>query len=380
MNILFFSHTYPPGTDAGTITIRKIIEKLSKKNKIIVFIPYYKKIEKFSNVTIICSPRMPQFLNYTLAHLYNAFKAIKLIKKGKIKNDVIFAQYTPHQLSAVAGAIVKKFTGLPLLIRSHDIIPVFGTSFFKNLHLKITNELNLTFGKKTDKFFIVSSELKNYLIAKKGYNPNKVEINTNGVDISIFSPQDTKTEKDNSVFFMGSMQPEDGLENLLEAIPIVILKYPKIKFILAGEGSELEKLKKIACKLKILENIKFLGKIDNMKIPTLINSSKVCIGPLGMDSANRSAVPRKIVEYMASAKPIISTPVSKDLSWKDKKTYISIKSDNFRELAAKIILLLKDKNLRKKIGVNARNLIRKKFEWTKILTKLEKELAELAKK
>ena len=85
----------------------------------------------------------------------------------------------------------------------------------------------------------------------------------NGVDLSLFNSSKQKNPK--KVVFAGAMYYHRGLDVLLEAIPKIIRKIPDAKFILLGNGNELEKLKEIVLEKNLENSVEFKGWIRERK-------------------------------------------------------------------------------------------------------------------
>ena len=68
------------------------------------------------------------------------------------------------------------------------------------------------------------------------------------------------------ILFSGVMYNHRGIDVLLNAAPTVIKKIPEVKFVLLGDGPELDNLKKIAENLKIEKNIEFKDGLKEMRL------------------------------------------------------------------------------------------------------------------
>ena len=83
---------------------------------------------------------------------------------------------------------------------------------------------------------------------------------------------------------------------LLEAIPKIIRKIPDAKFILLGNGNELEKLKEIVLEKNLENSVEFKGWIEREKIPENISDASIGIGPLRLTDVTSRALPIKVLE------------------------------------------------------------------------------------
>jgi len=60
---------------------------------------------------------------------------------------------------------------------------------------------------------------------------------------------------------------------------------------------------------RMLQNIRFLGKVDYNELPSWIAGFDVCILPYHVNELTRSINPLKLREYLATGKPVVTTPL-----------------------------------------------------------------------
>lgn len=120
-------------------------------------------------------------------------------------------------------------------------------------------------------------------------------------------------------------------------------------------------------KLKKMQNVIFLGKQDLGKLPELIQQFDVCVMPyITADWFVKVSQPLKLYEYLASGKPIVSTPMDclKGLS---DVVYIG-KREKFLRLVDKAVK--EDNNLLRQKRIN----LAKENTWDKNFLKINKEI------
>jgi glycosyltransferase involved in cell wall biosynthesis len=97
---------------------------------------------------------------------------------------------------------------------------------------------------------------------------------------------------------------------MLESLYFSLLKEPKILFVTAG--SDIKYTQEICSyfvEKNMEENIICLGKIDYDFIPGVIALSDVCLSMLEDNRVYQMSPPQKIIEYMASGKPVIANKI-----------------------------------------------------------------------
>jgi phosphatidyl-myo-inositol alpha-mannosyltransferase len=105
-----------------------------------------------------------------------------------------------------------------------------------------------------------------------------VAIIPNAIDLKHFTPpktrDDSKTAK--TIFYVGRLENRKGVNYLLRAFAVLSKKRPDVSLVIAGDGTDREKLENLAKDLK-LQNVKFLGYVsEKQKLQYLQNSDLFC--------------------------------------------------------------------------------------------------------
>ncbi|MFN3301425.1 MAG: glycosyltransferase family 4 protein [Patescibacteria group bacterium] len=204
----------------------------------------------------------------------------------------------------------------------------------------------------------------------------------NGVDPEFFKPEKKKnkellrryhlSDKDKIILFVGGLDKAHyfkGLDILLKAISNLRSHILNVKLLIIGEGNLRPKYEKLAEKLAITKEVKFLGKIPQQELPTHYNLADVFVLP----SINRNeSFGLVLLEAMACGKPCVASNLAGVRTVVDNyKTGFLVKVGNSDDLAEKIEILLVNKNLAKKMGEAGRKKVLEKYYWKKIVKKLE---------
>ena len=155
-----------------------------------------------------------------------------------------------------------------------------------------------------------------------------------------------------------------GIDVLLNCASEVIDKINDVEFLLLGDGPEIIKLREFVKKNNLSKNIIFKGWVQREKIPEFLATSSIGIGPLRITDVTKGALPIKVLEYMASSLPILAMKgtLPEDIL-KDKINGYTITDS--KELAQKIIYILKNDDLREQMGKNSNKMVQK-FDWENV--------------
>jgi glycosyltransferase involved in cell wall biosynthesis len=146
----------------------------------------------------------------------------------------------------------------------------------------------------------------------------------------------------------------EGIKMLLNAFTHITNGYNNVILLIAGDGRERKELEDLAKNLGVKKDVIFLGYCSNM--PELMNLADVFAlifsfgGGLGF----------ALLEAMACGKPCVVSRTSGTKILKDGEEVLLASLDP-KDIADKIILLLKDEEYARQLGINARRRIEKDF-------------------
>ena len=196
-----------------------------------------------------------------------------------------------------------------------------------------------------------------------------------GSDDDLIFPEE-RNHEEFLVHFHGGFNPMQGVPCIVKAANL--LKNENIKFRFVGRGQEHKDVLKLVEELD-LRNVEFISKIVSYEqLNEYMNESDICLGIFGNNSKANIVIPNKTYEAIAVKKPLITrdSKAVKEL-FIDGAHCILCKPNDPMDLADKIMLLYKDRNLRDKIAKEGHNLFLEKLT-PKLLTKdLPKHLKKL---
>ncbi len=343
---------FPPDVIGGMeIQTMRMAEKLSRNHEVIVFTKKYKKSgNTLSKYTIVRIPNIR--FNSFLSTLSFVLLSILYILKYKRKIDIL--QCMMIYPSGFIGFLVNKLVGVPYFswIRGGDWY--FGK---KNFLKRILIRKVL----KNSKYpVLVQSERirKEVLLFCPTAN---VKVVGNGVNIP------SNWQKGKYVYFVGNLIPRKGVEYLIKAFSGI-----DGKLVIVGDGPERDKLMNLCVKYSV--NCEFKGKLPPDKIQHELKNAKILVLP----AVEGEGLPNVILEAMALGIPVIATDLAgiPDIV-KDGKNGFVVRPRDVKSLRDKILLLLDNEKLYKKLSINAKKTALR-FSWENILNKLEEIYRECA--
>lgn len=170
------------------------------------------------------------------------------------------------------------------------------------------------------------------------------------------------------IAFLGHVLEKQGLDVVIESLPSVIKKIPKVQLIILGSGEHEQNLKTKVKRLKVEDYVDFRGFIpDHKDVEKELASSMVGIAMYKPVPENYTyfADPAKLKNYLSAGLPIILTDVPPIVRELEKQECAIISAYDKDELAKKIVKLLKDERILKDYRKNALNFATQ-YDWDNV--------------
>ncbi len=196
---------------------------------------------------------------------------------------------------------------------------------------------------------------------------SKVSVIPLSINVSKFKTKDKIKSDKIKLLFVGRLFPYKGLNYLLEAIKIVSKAKQKFILYIVGDGELKENLKKQTKSLMIDNFVMFVGKLSDKGLLKYYNSCDIFILPSIYKSEAFGIVQ---LEAMAFGKPIISTNISgSGVSYVNINNFTGkvVQPRDSKALANAIVELMNNKNLRIKMGINAKERVKNYFNEKKMI-------------
>jgi len=285
-------------------------------------------------------------------------------------------------MASFSAYLLSHVFKLPLIIKTHDVYS-FTSSVLKGMYLHFLNSVYRVTLRHAECVLVVSNYLKFKLVETNRLKKHEVLVFPNGVDVRRFRPGIDSDSLRSSlgvmnkkiILFIGGITEDRGLDLLVKALPKVMVKNPDVIVLFVGEGPQKAYLKKLAQDIGVERFVKFVPPVSHKDIPRYISLAEITVGPLVARLDTFGSVPRKVLEYMACAKPVVSCRggVAQDLIIDGHNGFL-FQPDDEEELASIISEVFNDPSLSKEIGLNARKHVENFHDWDIIMNGFEKVL------
>jgi len=379
LNIAMVCDSVTNPTGGSFISTLRFAELLSKKGHKVVFIsaksPLRPNIDSYKGIKIY--RLFSFFIPKTQGPVYISLprqKQIKKILEDEKINILHVIMPFPASIQAISAA---KQLGIKVVAHSHTQPE---NIFYHVPKIAGKEKLNHYFYKyllwiyKKAEIVICPSKFAEKLLKRQDPDINTTII-SNGVDISKFKKLSPKgflkkynlDEKDIRLLFIGRLHPEKNVKVLIESLPYVSKKFDKFHLNIVGVGHQREYLEKLAEELGVKDKITFFGKLSEKDLIASYNACDIFVLPSIAELEGMV-----VLEAMACGKPIIIADSSESASpdFVDKNGF-TFQPHSPKDLSDKILILLKDNKMRKKMG-NESYKQAKKYDINKSIEKLEK--------
>lgn len=355
MNILVYSNNYPSpqSPQSGTFVYRLVQEFAKQNNEVTVVAVENFKFGSSNNgksygaelakvirpKTVTFSDKKIGFIDtFRLTSFSIALSSRKAIRRLDQKPDIIYCHFLTsalHFLTAFPKNDIPVFLAVGESYKLENIKRHYSDKKFSEYINKITG------------FVAVSSLLKKELL-DFGIDENKIIVEPNGTDLSLFKERDRKAMKikynvpvaKKVVLFVGFFGERKGVEKVVSALDFL---GEDVVGVFLGKGEQIKHPK-----------VLFSGPVPHQTVAEYMSVADVFVLPtLSEGSSN------VIVEAMASGLPIVSSNIPEIKEQCFPEFSILVNPHSVEEIANALNLILTDDTLRAKMSVQARRYAEK---------------------
>ena len=173
---------------------------------------------------------------------------------------------------------------------------------------------------------------------------------------------------------VGRLVRKKGFDILLRALPQVIREVGPVHLLIAGRGDLLEELAALAGQFGVSNYVNFPGAVERDRLPALFRSCDLLIVPSMHDErGNVDGLPNVVLEGMASGVAVVASEVAgipQVIS--SGETGLLVPEKDPEALAAAIVRLLREPELRARLGQEARKRVEEKLNWPAVARQFER--------
>jgi len=375
LRMAFLRATPGPGTQAGGASshINGFINA-AVKSGVDVHLLTNDFIAGFDNPKVGMSiiPLQATGITRSAFDLYNNLFFTDGVEKeiSKLQPDLIYQRYGRFTWAGVVAALK---VGKPLFLEyngSEVWVGKYWDSAGMLPLLERFEKLNL---EAASRIFVVS-EVERQNLLRTGVPDQKIVFNPNGVDTERFRPsiggdvirQNLGIDRDVILAgFVGSFGPWHGVLELARAITRIPAD-AGLRFLLIGAGKLRQETESIISEAGMSDRVVFTGSVAHEKVPAYLDACDILVSPHVPleDGSDFFGSPTKLFEYMAMAKGIVASRLGQigDVL-QDEQNALLVEPKSVEELCDALLRLASSKDLRTRLGRQARRDVENKYTW-----------------
>ena len=195
-----------------------------------------------------------------------------------------------------------------------------------------------------------SEAVRERVLQVRGISRERLTVIPNGVDLGRFSPLMESPRHDTGLVVgaLSNLRPEKGLVQLLHAVATVRERWPEVRLVIWGEGSQRHELEGLVASLNLAASVKLPGSTEFPEVA--LRDLDVFVLPSLSEACSNG-----LMEAMATGLPVIATSVGGNPEHVDDEvTGLLVPPGDFPALAKAIARLVEDRAWAARLGQQAR--------------------------
>lgn len=333
MHILFLTDNFPPESNApASRTYEHTREWVKQGHKVTVITgapnfpegvvyPGYKnkwyQREEMEGIEVVRVKTFMALNAGTVRRLidYNSYALMAgIVALFRKRADIIVAT-SPQIFAGITACVLSFFHRRPWLLELRDMWPasVHAVGAVKpgRLIISIAERIEMFLYASASRIVPVTYRFREVLI-ERGVDSEKIDVVTNGVDLSAFTPAASKNQgiiEEYSlagkfvVGYIGTHGMAQALQSVVRAAEL-LRERDDIRFLFVGGGAERDNIESLARSLD-LDNVIMMPRQPKQLMPALWSVCDIALVPLRDEYEFTKVIPSKIFECMGMGLPML---------------------------------------------------------------------------
>jgi glycosyltransferase involved in cell wall biosynthesis len=304
------------------------------------------------------------FVKRTLDYL--SFMPGAVLASLKVKKPDLVIGTSPQFFTACAAYCVSRLKRIPFIFELRDIWPesikAVGAMQDSTV-IRFLEKIEMFLYRKAARIVSVTQSFRKTLIAR-GVNGKKIDVVTNGVDVSRFRPlakdDDLVSRYNLGGKFVAGYIGTHGMAHSLDTLLDAAAKFQQegddsVRFALLGDGARKQALVEKAREME-LENVIFIDSVPKEDVPRYWSLLDVSIIHLKKTDLFTTVIPSKMFECMGMGIPILHGVAGESAEIVEReRAGVVFEPENSAELLEKLTRLKEDQELYAELRTNCLN-------------------------
>jgi glycosyltransferase involved in cell wall biosynthesis len=331
--------------------------------------------------------QLPPSIVANIGYLINT-----IIEGSKIiRNRRVQLIHTDSYSSIIAGSLLGKLHQTPTISTIHDVFTTSltdsWTQWAKENNLGMTQTIlgplleKIMVRMPTNVIHTISNTSKDDILRLNRSHQSNIIVIHNGIDLAEYgSYTSSSTNKgtncyDKYIVYIGRLVYYKNLNIVIQAFAAVTKRIPDAKLVVIGEGIKRNDWENLTADLGLSQNIKFLGYVRHDEKLRILSRTSALVLPSLYEGFGIV-----LIEAFAMRKPVL---VAKERPFDeivdDEVDGFLIPSNDPELWAEKIILMLSEPSLCKRMGEKGGAKVQEKFNIINVISQMERLYRSIAK-
>ena len=246
----------------------------------------------------------------------------------------------------VFATLVPRLMGARVILDMHEITPEIYVSKFGIGErswlfrlLALVERISIAY---VDYVIVVNHMVERAVLGRRSVRPEKCTVVLNYPDTRIFAarPPAEKTSGTFTICYPGTLARHQGVDVAVEAVALAREKAPGLRFLIIGDGTERENLRRLVSERKLEGVVTMTGTVSLEKVSAVMATIDAGVVPKRVEGFGSIAFSTKIMEFMAMGVPVIASRTPIDEFYFNDRLVEFFESGNAEDLAGKIVHLM----------------------------------------
>ncbi|GEM_PF-6814129 len=259
--------------------------------------------------------------------------------------------------------------------------PLIALNSHRGFRRKVKERLKYSLLLLRDRFILPRASylfvISHWLLERysKFISPDRILLTPIIGDADRFPPYGCATHTKKRIVWIGNFRPYEGLEFLIDAIEQLANRRSDFYCQLYGVTSKWEHYASTIQELIIRKGLeRFVSVHDavrNDEVPQILSTADVLVNPRTNSTLNQSNFPTKLVDYLLSGRPVVSSSVGEVSKYlESEKSVIFPSGPSSYEFAEAIEKILAAPTEAERIGRMGREIAEKHFDYRAVAAKI----------
>lgn len=370
MKIVLATPLFPPEIGGPATYTKELAERLSGEHEITI-VAYASTSENISGVKLITVSKrrlLPIRLGKFTFALYKAAKHA----------DVLYVQNAVA--AGLPAVLVKMLTGTPVVIKfvgdeaweratqlrqTTKQLEEFLAEPEGSLKIRLIMKLQSFVLRHANIVTTPSAYLTEAVIRTYGVHRKNAVVNYNAAEKTEVLPFTTEPKR-HQLVTTARLVEWKGVDGIIRAVARLIIEFPDVKLLIAGDGPEEASLKKLVTELNLQKHITLLGRVSRAETWHIRKSSQIYVL-----NSTYEGLPHTALTSFAAEIPMVATniPGTNEAVY-DGESGLLVPPGDDSALAEAIKRLFLDPALCTQLVAGGQKILAEKFSWQAHLTTL----------